>query len=73
MYQTYMLLSDAAKVLDVKPYRIHYAITNGLVDDVARLGNRRIFSADDVRSLARHFGVAQNAEQVAERSVEQRQ
>ena len=52
-----LLLADAARRLGVKPYQITYAITNNLVADVARVGNRRIFRSDDLDRLADHFGV----------------
>lgn len=53
-----MTLKDVARVLRVKPYRVDYALTNGLVEEPAlRISNRRIFQAEDVERLARHFGV----------------
>lgn len=51
-------LHDVARILGVKPYRVNYAIVNGLVDDPEmRVGNRRIFKHEDLERLAAHFGV----------------
>jgi len=51
-------LSEAARLLGVKPYRIGYAISTGLVaEPILRVANKRIFQAVDVQRLARHFGV----------------
>jgi hypothetical protein len=52
------LLKDVAAALGVRPYRIAYAISVGLVPEpVTRIANKRIFSERDVRRLAAHFGV----------------
>jgi len=60
MNETQMVLSEAAQRLGVKPYRITYALANGLVEDVPRVGNRRMFGEEDIMRLARHFGLEPN-------------
>ena len=53
-----LLLSEVSRLLSIKPYRITYALTAGLVEEPAlRIAGKRIFQADDVRRLAEHFGV----------------
>lgn len=55
----HMLLKDVARLLKVKPYRVTYALTTGLVPEpTLRITNKRIFQEEDVRRLADHFGVA---------------
>jgi DNA-binding transcriptional MerR regulator len=56
--KTHMSLKDVARLLKVKPYRVTYALTTGLVPEpTLRISNKRIFQAEDVRRLAKHFGV----------------
>jgi hypothetical protein len=51
-------LGEVARLLGVKPHRIHYAVTSGHVPEPAmRLGNKRAFGGEDVERLARHLGV----------------
>jgi len=53
-----LLLNDVARLLRRRPHQITYAITSQAVEDVTlRIGNRRMFQANDVRRLAEHFGV----------------
>ena len=52
-----LLLAEAARRIGVKPYQITYAISNNLVADVPRIGNRRIFCNEDLQRFADHFGV----------------
>ena len=55
----HMLLKDVARLLKVKPYRVTYVLTTGLVPEpTLRISNKRIFQEEDVRRLADHFGVA---------------
>ncbi len=57
----HLLLSDVARLLGVKGYQINYALTNGLVPEpTLRISNKRIFREEDVRRLAKHFGVQLN-------------
>ncbi|NQU24443.1 MAG: hypothetical protein HQ567_24440 [Candidatus Nealsonbacteria bacterium] len=53
------LLSEVATILEIKGYRITYALVNGLVPEPQRerISNKRIFSWEDVERLAEHFGV----------------
>ena len=58
MDKNLMTLGEVAKVLGVKPHRITYALSNGLVEEPAlRIANRRVFQADDLDRLAQLFGV----------------
>jgi DNA-binding transcriptional MerR regulator len=53
-----MSLKDVARVLNIKPYRIEYLLANGIVPEPQlRVAGRRLFTPDDVRRLAKHFGV----------------
>ena len=55
-----MTLKDAARALRVKPYRIAYALSVGLVPEPKRrFANRRIFSSDDIEILRTHFAKAE--------------
>ena len=54
----HLSLSDAARLLNVKPYQIAYAISVGQVPEPElRVANKRVFQAKDLRRLAVHFGV----------------
>ena len=58
MNQELLLLNDVARLLRRRPHHITYAITSHAVEDVTlRIGNRRMFQANDVRRLADHFGI----------------
>ncbi len=51
--QQYYTLSDVARTLRTRPYRIVYLLTSGQVPEPAmRLGSRRIFQYDDLLRLA---------------------
>ncbi len=53
-----LFLKDVSRLLDVKPYRITYALSVGLVREPARrFDNKRIFGPADLKRLAAHFGV----------------
>lgn len=52
-------LQEVANALGLPYYRVIYALKSGQVPDVkVRVGTRRVFQPDDVRRLAKHFGVA---------------
>jgi hypothetical protein len=54
----HFLLSEAARLLNRKPYQVQYALTAGLIEEPKlRIGGKRVFQADDLRRLAAHFGV----------------
>ena len=59
MKKNMLLLRDVAKMLKIKPYRITYALTTGLVEEPKlRVANKRIFHQEDVERLATHFGIS---------------
>ena len=52
------LLSDVARILGRKPHQIVYTLTTRQVPEpTLRVANKRVFSAEDVERLARHFHV----------------
>jgi len=62
----HLSLKDVAKLLKLKPYKIVYALTTGLVEEPKlRIANKRIFQEDDVQRLAAHFGVQLKTKQPA--------
>ena len=55
-----LFLKDVSRLLDVKPYRITYALSVGLVPEPGRcFGNKRVFGPADVKRLADYFRVAE--------------
>ena len=55
------LLSDVARILDLKPHKIVYSLTTRQIPEPAlRVANKRVFSAEDVLRLASHFHVTPN-------------
>jgi hypothetical protein len=58
MRKKHYLLRDVARLLKVKPYRIAYALSVGLVPEPEmRITNKRIFAPEDIERLATHFKV----------------
>jgi len=56
--QDFLSLKNVAELLRVKPYRIHYVLAVKLLPEpVLRVGNKRVFTQDDITRLAAHFGV----------------
>jgi hypothetical protein len=56
--EKHFLLGDVARILDRKPHQIVHLLTSRkLPEPEQRIGNRRLFSAEDVTRLARHFKV----------------
>ena len=56
--KTHYLLGEAARLLKIKPYRIAYGISVGLIPDAKmRISNKRVFTWDEIEHLAQHFGV----------------
>lgn len=54
----YYSMKDVARLLEIRPHRIGYAVSNGAVPQPSqRFGNTRVFTTEDVRRLADHFGV----------------
>jgi len=56
-------LKDVARLLGVRSHRVGYALSSGAVPEPdQRLGNKRVFTTDDVVRLAEHFGVRSGAD-----------
>ena len=56
--EKHFLLGDVAKLLDRKPHQIvHLLTTRAIPEPQQRIANKRLFSAEDVTRLARHFKV----------------
>ena len=53
------LLGEVSRALGRKPYHVTHVLTTGKVPEPAlRIGNKRLFTAEDVERLARHFRVS---------------
>lgn len=56
MTSIHLALRDVSRVLDVAAYRIQYALVTGQVEEPRiRVANNRIFQAQDLIRLAKHF------------------
>ena len=56
--QQYYTLGDVVRILGLKPHVVTYAITSGpLPEPSVRVGNKRIFTTDDVERMPLHFRV----------------
>ena len=60
---TALSLGQVSKLLGIRSNRIDHACSQGFVPEPARIGNRRAFQKDDIKRLAKHFGVDLKAEQ----------
>jgi MerR HTH family regulatory protein len=59
--EKHFLLGDVAKILGRKPHHVtHLLVTGKIPEPEQRIGNMRLFTADDVVRLARHFRVSPN-------------
>lgn len=57
MTQQLFLISDVSRKLNVPPHRIAYLfMTRKLPEPQLRLGNRRVFTLEDVRKVAKALG-----------------
>ena len=57
--RAHLSLKDVSRLLGLKPYRIAYAISVGLIPEPAcRVGNKRVFRPKDVERIANHFGIS---------------
>ena len=57
MTQQLFLISDVSRMLCVPAHRIAYQyMTRKLAEPALRLGNRRVFTLDDVRRAAKALG-----------------
>ena len=55
-----LFLREVSRLLDVKPYRVTYALSVGLVPEPARrCAKKRVFGPADVKRLADYFRVAE--------------
>ncbi len=53
------LLGDVSRKLGCEPYRIVYLLTTGKVPEPRlRLGNRRLFTTDDIARIAAKLGIS---------------
>src|SRR5271157_1197731 len=53
------LLGEVSRALGRKPYHVTHVLTTGKVPEPAlRIANKRLFTAEDVERLARHFRVS---------------
>lgn len=57
MNQGYYSLADAAKILRCPPYRIVYLLTTGQVPEPYRVGNKRLFTIEDLSRLSERLDV----------------
>ena len=49
-------MKDVAERVGVAPFKISYAISNGLIPEpVLRLAGKRVFSEEDLVRIANHF------------------
>jgi DNA-binding transcriptional MerR regulator len=56
--KTHYLLGEVARLLKIKPYRISYAISMGLIPDAKlRISNKRVFTFEEIEKMAVHFGI----------------
>ncbi len=68
MSEKHYLLKDVARMLKVKPYRVTYALSVGLVKEPeTQIANKRVFLPEDVERLAAHFGVTLSAKAASRR------
>jgi MerR HTH family regulatory protein len=57
--EKHYVLAEVSKILGRKPHQIVYLLTSGRIPEPEqRIANRRLFSAEDVTRLARHFKVS---------------
>lgn len=59
MTAQYFSLGDAARVLGIPPYQISYLLSTGKVPEPKRIGNRRLFSIDDLAQISEYIKLAQ--------------
>ena len=56
--KTHYLLGEAACLLKIKPYRIAYGISVGIIPDAKmRISNKRVFTFEEIETMAAHFNV----------------
>ncbi len=58
MTQELFLLGDVSRRLNVPPHRISYLfVKRAIPEPVLRLGNRRVFTEEDGRAIAKLLGL----------------
>ncbi len=67
MDEKLLLLGEVAELLHVQPYKIVYLFSAHKIEDVSRLGNRRVFCTDDVSRIAKALGVEWDTRQIQTR------
>lgn len=58
MGENYFTTGDMAARLGIKRYRLEYLLTNGILPDTARVGNRRLWTerqADELEARFRQY------------------
>jgi hypothetical protein len=61
------LLGDVARLLACKPYRVVYLLSSGKVAEPAlRLGNRRVFTKDDIARIAAKLTLTKKEKQMSD-------
>ena len=56
--KTHYLLGEVARLLKIKPYRIAYGISVGIIPDAKmRISNKRVFTFEEIETMAAHFNV----------------
>jgi MerR HTH family regulatory protein len=57
--EKHYVLAEVGKILGRRPHQIIYLLTSGKIPEPAqRIGNRRLFSTEDIDRFARHFRVS---------------
>ena len=59
-------LSDVADIIGCKPYQITYLLTTRQVPEPARIGNKRVFSIEDVFRISQKLDAEQARELLAQ-------
>jgi len=57
MNRNQFLLGDAAKALNVPPYRITYLLTTHRIPEPRRVGGRRVFTKTALSHVAKVLGI----------------
>ncbi len=58
MTTSFYSLSEVARLLGVKGYRIDYAHKTGSIPEPMRFCGKRVYRGTDVERIASHFGVS---------------
>lgn len=55
MSNTHFTAGEVAARLGIKRYRLEYLLSNGILPDTMRVGNRRVWTAQQVEYLEEQF------------------